>query len=331
MKGLVFENGNINLNPNLPIPQPSQTEVLVKVLLCGVCSTDLEIIKGYMGYQGILGHEFVGIVEKGPEHLIGQRIVGEINCSCWNCEYCKNNLNTHCPNRTTLGIDRHSGCFAEYICIPIRNVHVLPDSIPNDEAVFVEPLAAAFQILEQITVTSAQRVFVLGDGRLGQLCSRVLRTVLPPEQLTLIGHSEPKLSLAAAQGIHTCLESAFKQTAVADLVVDATGCAQGFLAALRLLKPRGILALKSTFVPSAQHPVDLSPVVINEITVVGSRCGPFGKAIDALREKSVCVTDLITHRVPLEQGPICLQKAQEKGVLKTLIEVSSAADELPAV
>ena len=285
----------------------------------GVCETDLQLIKGYMGFRGVLGHEFVGVAESGD--FAGQRVVGEINCACWRCDTCRSGLPTHCPNRTVLGILNHDGAFADLIAVPQRNLHRVPDSIPDDIAVFTEPVAAAFQIPAQIAIAGTERIVVLGDGRLGNLCTQVLASLA--DDVLIVGKHQEKLALLEAMGIKTALLSDQLPERSFDIVVDCTGSESGLPTALKLVRPRGTIVLKTT-VAGAQT-LAWAPFVIDEVTLVGSRCGPFDRALDALEHGLVDVEPLITDRFSLSNGLMALQRAQEKGVLKVLLEMEPSA------
>jgi len=297
-------------------PTPAAGEVLVRVIKAGVCETDLQLIKGYMGFRGVLGHEFVGVAESGP--FAGRRVVGEINCACWNCETCRKGLPTHCPNRTVLGILNHDGAFADLITVPQRNLHVVPDSLPDDVAVFTEPVAAAFQIPVQITIGRNDRIAVLGDGRLGNLCAQVLARL--SDHVLVIGKHPEKLVILSAMGIATVLLSDSMEERAFDIVVDCTGSESGLPTALRLVRPRGTIVLKTTV---AGHQVlAWAPFVIDEVTLVGSRCGPFDQALVALEQGQIQVAPLISERFDLSRGLDALARAQTKGILKVLIDVT---------
>ena len=290
--------------------------MLVNVSCAGVCETDLQLIKGYMGFRGVLGHEFVGVAMSGP--YAGQRVVGEINCSCWQCDTCRSGFPTHCPNRTVLGILNHDGAFADTIAVPQRNLHRVPDTIPDEIAVFTEPVAAAFQISAQISIRRQDRVVVLGDGRLGNLCAQVLARLA--DRVLVVGKHRQKLALLESMGIETRLLSDTLSERAADVVADCTGSESGLPTALKLVRPRGTIVLKTT-VAGAQT-MSWAPFVIDEVTLVGSRCGPFDRALAALEGGEVDVRPLISDRIGLSEGTRALERAQEKGVLKVLIEVS---------
>jgi threonine dehydrogenase-like Zn-dependent dehydrogenase len=313
MRALVLDD-EVRFRASVPVPVPTDGEVLVRVSCAGVCETDLQLIKGYMGFRGVLGHEFVGVAEAGP--LAGRRVVGEINCSCWRCDTCRTGFPTHCPNRTVLGILNHDGAFADFIAVPQRNLHLVPDSMPDDVAVFTEPVAAALQIPAQLAVRRQDRVLVLGDGRLGNLCAQVLARL--SDHLVVIGKHPEKLALLATMGIATALLSD-PVPERADIVVDCTGSDSGLPTALKLVRPRGTIVLKTT-VAGAQT-LAWAPFVIDEVTLVGSRCGPFEQALAALEQGRIDVRPLIAERFGLSDGLQALARAQTKGVLKVLLDV----------
>lgn len=324
------------------MPQPPAGEALIRVTRAGICNTDVEILKGYFGFKGVLGHEFVGVVERleiGDSRLandtqspisnlnsqfsspvsVGDRVVGEINCVP--CDSPSRNYfeRAQDPSRNTLGIDRRDGAFADYMVLPIINLHRVPAGVSDDEAVFVEPLAAACQILEQVHVKPADRVAVIGDGKLGLLCAQVLATV--PCELIALGRHANKLDILRRRGIQTKVVSPDETiTRRFDVVVECTGSAAGFDAARQMLRPRGTLVLKSTYQGLPQ--ANLTLLVVDEITVVGSRCGPFAAALRLLEQKRVDVQSLIHARYPLAQGVEALEHAQRAGVLKVLLEIS---------
>ena len=332
MRALIYQNNVLRLEKSYREPLPQEGEALVRVLLAGICNTDLEIIRGYMGFQGVLGHEFVGVVKEiygdaaqaQYSHLIGQRVVGEINAACHrgDCFYCQQNMPTHCPNRTTLGIVNRDGAFADYLTLPIENLHVVPDTLSDEEAVFVEPLAANFEIMEQVHVKPTERIIVLGDGKMGQLAAQVL--ALSGCEVTMVGKHEEKLALAAHRGIKTYLLQDVagmlpEGSRRVDMVVECSGSAQGLELAMRLVRPRGTIILKSTVADKSS--LHLAPIVIDEIRVQGSRCGPFEPALRALSQKSIDVLPLISARYTLNEGLAAFEHAGQKGVLKVLVQV----------
>lgn len=316
MRAIVLDQEGVRVEADRPAPSPADGEVLVRVRRAGICETDLQLIKGYMGFRGVLGHEFVGVAESGP--YIGRRVVGEINCACWRCETCRAGLPTHCPDRTVLGILNHDGAFADLIAVPQRNLHLVPDALDDDTAVFTEPVAAALQIPAQIGIRRTDRVVVLGDGRLGNLCAQVLAHL--SDRLLVVGKHPEKLALLAAKGIETALLGDVAHTRFADIVVDCTGSERGLPAALRLVRPRGTIVLKTTV--AGQQTLAWAPFVIDEVTLVGSRCGPFDQALAALASGRVDVRPLISERFDLSRGLEALERAQARGVLKVLLEVS---------
>lgn len=322
MNALVFDpdKGGLRLDPRHPEPDSRDGDTLVRVRQVGVCSTDLEIVKGYMNFRGVLGHEFVGIVEDSPDKkLIGQRIVGEINCVCGRCDLCMSGLSNHCRNRTVLGIQNHDGCFAELVRLPRANLHELPDDVDDDAAVFVEPLAAAFQIRKQLgsALTSKTWVTVLGDGRLGLLVAQVLHDA--GCAIRVVGRHEKKLGLCEKWGVKSRLVSDVRPRHDQDVVVDCTGSAEGFELACAMCRPRGTLVLKSTVADG--KPLNLAPVVVDELTVIGSRCGPFRPAIAALSERRVDVHSLVSRRMKLTDGVEAMRIAAAPGVLKVILSM----------
>ncbi|HIK09202.1 MAG TPA: alcohol dehydrogenase catalytic domain-containing protein [Oscillatoriaceae cyanobacterium M33_DOE_052] len=314
MKGIWLENRQLELRANLPIPEPPPGEALVRVLRAGVCNTDLELLRGYYPYTGILGHEFVGVVETGPEHLVNRRVVGEINAACGHCRFCLKGIPTHCENRTVLGIVNRNGAFAEFLILPEQNLHPVPDSVPTDVATFTEPLAAALEIQEQVSLGASERVLVVGDGKLGQLVAQTL--ALTGCDLLAIGRHREKLANLEARGIKTGLADAVKDRAF-DVAVECTGNPEGFAIARRGLRPRGTLVLKSTYAGNLS--IDASALVVDEITLIGSRCGPFKPALQLLAENKVDVVPLIQACYPLREGLAAFEHAQQRGVLKVLL------------
>jgi threonine dehydrogenase-like Zn-dependent dehydrogenase len=315
MRAIVLDD-QVTVTSGRPAPTPASGEVLVRVIRAGVCETDLQLIKGYMGFRGVLGHEFVGIAESGP--MAGQRVVGEINCACWTCATCRMGLPTHCPNRTVLGILNHDGAFADLIAVPQQNLHAVPDALSDDVAVFTEPVAAAFQIPVQVTIRPQDRVAVLGDGRLGNLCGQVLARL--SDHVLVIGKHPEKLAILASMGVATRLLSDSMDERAWDIVVDCTGSESGLPTALKLVRPRGTIVLKTTV--AGQQTLAWAPFVIDEVTLIGSRCGPFDRALAALEQGHVRVEPLIADRFDLSRGLDALERAQTKGILKVLLDVN---------
>lgn len=316
MKALRVSGGELSLQD---ISKPSNDgEALVRVLRSGICNTDLEIARGYAGFSGTIGHEFVGVVESANDRLlIGKRVVGEINAGCGACELCRRGDPRHCPNRTVLGIHGRDGAHAEFLRLPDANLIEVPEAVSDNSAVFVEPLAAAFGITEQVKIESKEKVAVIGDGKLGLLCTRSLSTICG--EITQLGKHRAKLDLAEKYGNVTgiMLEDAPALAREFDIVVEASGSESGFDTALNLLKPRGKLVLKSTFHGSTTW--QASRVVVDEITIVGSRCGRFAPALELLSTKAVEVEDLISDELPLSRGVDAMKHAAEPGVLKVLL------------
>ena len=314
MRALVWNGRKLCFERSHPTPKSDDRTALVHVLLAGICSTDLQIFKGYMGFQGIPGHEFVGEVKEGPTELVGKRVAGEINFACGRCEFCLRGLGRHCPERKVMGILGADGSFADYMSVPIENLHLVPESLSNEDAVFTEPLAAAFEISEQIQFNSTDDILVLGDGKLGLLCAQALR--LTGAHVNLLGKHENKVSLLKGLGIHTIMLSDWKPR-LFNVVVEATGSSSGLKMALEIVRPRGTLVLKSTL--AEPHTLSLAPLVINEITVVGSRCGPFLPALQALAKEEVNVSSLIDGIYSLADGAQAVAHAARSGALKVML------------
>jgi threonine dehydrogenase-like Zn-dependent dehydrogenase len=312
VRALRWDGNRLTLARDLPDPAPGPGEALVRVHRAGICRTDLEITRGYLGFRGTPGHEWVGHVVRAEDAgLVGARVVGEINFACGACPTCVAGLERHCPTRRVLGIVGADGAFADHVVLPARNLHRVPDAVPDVAAVFVEPLAAAFEVLEQIPVAAGMRAVVLGDGKLGLLVAQVLTGA--GARVVLVGHHAKKLERARQLGIDTG-----PAERGADLVVDATGSAQALAAALATVRPRGTIVLKTTV--AGEHRLDLAAAVINEVTVVGSRCGPFGPALAALASGRISVAPLVDAVYPLNDAVEAFARAAEPGVLKVEIE-----------
>ncbi len=316
MRAVLFD-GNLKLSSDYPAPKRQPGESLIRVKLAGICNTDLEITKGYMGYSGVLGHEFVGVVEESDEpRLRNKRVVGEINIGCNECEACTSGMRTHCSSRTVLGIMGRDGAMADLCALPDSNLHEVPEAVPDEAAVFCEPLAAAFEILAQVPVEPDQKTVVLGDGKLGLLVAQVLKTT--GADVLLLGHSSEKLLLARNWGVRTALADELRAE-TADVVVDCTGSTDGFATALGIVRPRGTIVVKTTV--AERFSINLAPLVINEITVVGSRCGPFEPALNALADGSVRVREMITDIFPLVRAPEAFERASRREAIKVLLRM----------
>ena len=319
MRAVVFDNG-LKLDKNYAKPSPRKGEALIKVNTIGICNTDYEITKGYMGYKGVLGHEFTGVVEEinaDDKSLLNKRVVGEINCGCGECEWCHQGLERHCPNRSTLGIWQREGCFAEYVCLPVKNLLEIPENVTDEEAVFTEPLAAALEILEQIHIPPYKKVVVLGDGKLGLMIALALNAA--GLDLVLIGKHENKLEIAKNQGVKTKLLSDVEIKKEYDFVVEATGSISGFETSLALTKPRGTLILKSTIAASKEF--NFAPVVVDEITIVGSRCGQFAPALRLLESGRIDVKPFISDVFELDEAIEAFERNKEKSSIKVIVKV----------
>jgi len=315
MRALVFDN-TLRFDARHADPQVGDGDTLLRVRQAGICATDLEITKGYMGFRGVLGHEFVADVVESPDKtLVGQRVAGEINIVCGRCDLCVSGLSNHCRNRSVLGILNHDGAFADHVRLPAINLHPVPRTIDDDQAAFIEPLAAAFQVLKQIKLDGRKWVTVLGDGRLGLLVAQVLRNAGCP--VRVIGKHPDKLALCEKWQIRSRPLDDIIPRHDQDVVVDCTGSAAGLELAVQMVRPRGTVVLKSTF--ASGKPLNLAPVVVDEITIIGSRCGPFREAIRALSERQVDVTSLIYRRMRLEQGVEAMDLARRPGVLKIIL------------
>jgi threonine dehydrogenase-like Zn-dependent dehydrogenase len=314
MQALYWNGNELVFERSYRAPVVEKSAALIKVHLAGICSTDLQIFKGYMGFKGVPGHEFIGSVSEGPSGLIDKRVVGEINFGCGDCAACRSDLSRHCPNRRVMGILNADGAFAEYVSVPVTNLHIVPESISDEEAVFTEPLAAAFEILTQIQLNPGDDVLILGDGKLGNLCAQALR--LTGAKVTALGKHADKLALIKKAGVRT-IQLRDWQPRLFDIVVEATGSASGLELALGAVRPRGTLILKSTI--AGNHQVSLAPVVINEINVIGSRCGPFSDALEALAARQVSVTPLIDAVYSLSDGVAAVERAGRPAARKILL------------
>lgn len=317
MRGLWLENRTLTYREDLPTPEPGPGEALVRVRLAGICATDLEMVRGYYPFTGVLGHEFVGEVVAAPDapDWVGRRVVGEINLTCGQCRLCRMGLPTHCENRTVLGILGHDGVFAEFVTLPLANLHPVPEAVPDEMAVFTEPLAAALEIQQQVQVRPTDRVLVIGVGRLGTLIAWTLS--LTGAEVAAVVRRPRQRDLLAPYGV-TLLAVDEVAPAAWDLVVEATGNPEGLALARRALRPRGTLVLKSTY--AGETTLHLAPFVVDEVTVVGSRCGPFPAALRHLAAGRIDPRPLIEARYPLAQGTEAFAHAAQPGVFKVLLE-----------
>ena len=316
MRSIWLEDQKLSLRDDIPVPTVAEGDALIKMRLAGVCSTDLELIKGYYPYHDILGHEFVGEVVQAPgsEGLISKRVVGEISIYCGTCEACLRGRPSHCERRKTLGIHDHPGVFAEYLSLPVKNLHLVPDSVSDEEAVFTELLAAALEIKQQVQIKPDMKVLIVGAGRLGMLIAQTL--ALTGCQLKVVVRREAPKKLLSGFGI-TCITADEIEQGKYDLVVEVTGSFRGFSISRRAVRPRGTLLLKSTFAGDVTF--DLSSIVVDEISMIGSRCGPFAPALRLLEAKKVDPLPLINSRFPLARGIEAIERAGQPGVLKVLI------------
>ena len=311
-----LEDGRVEVR-RTPRPRRPEGFALIRLLRGGICNTDLELQRGYYGYRGVPGHEFVGeVVEADNSGLKGRRVVGEINLACGRCEWCARGLGRHCPARMVLGIVRHPGAFREFLTLPEQNLHVVPDELDTDTAVFVEPVAAACEILDQVTIPEGERVVVLGDGKLGLLVAQVLQ--VSGASVHLFGRHREKLRIAEAAGVAVEIAKSKVPAAEFDYVVEATGSPEGLHQAARMVRPRGTIVMKSTV--HGMIKMDTAPLIVNEITLVGSRCGRFEPALKLLASKKIRVGDMIAGRMPLQDASKAFERAGRKGTLKILLD-----------
>ena len=317
MRAVTFD-GNLRYDPDYPDPVSGEGECLVRVHLAGICATDLQITRGYMKFTGVLGHEMVGTVVAGSPAWRDRRVVCEINCVCRTCEMCQAGLANHCRNRTVLGIAGRDGCFADLIAVPERNLHAVPDVVTDEEAVFVEPLAAAYQVLAQCRIEPRMKVSVVGPGRLGLLVAQVLATT--GCRLTVVGRNPKKLLLAEKKGVQGIRIDELVPRQDRDVVVECTGSPEGLKIALDLVRPRGTIVLKSTYAEPA--PLNLAPLVVHEVNLRGSRCGPFPEAINALARQAVDVRSMISHTFPLDRALEAFEAAGNPENVKILLKVN---------
>jgi threonine dehydrogenase-like Zn-dependent dehydrogenase len=315
MLSVNLDSGRVGIE-NVSLPERPQVFALIRLLMGGICNTDLELQRGYYGFSGTPGHEFVGeVVACDSAALLGKRVVGEINLACTHCLWCLRGLGRHCPNRTVLGVVQHPGAFREFLTLPERNLHVVPDSIPTESAVFTEPLGAACEILDQVSIPAGGAVAVLGDGKLGLLISQMLSA--HGCRVHQFGRHKDKLAIAARAGVTVEIAGENLPEAEYEWVVDATGSASGLRTAVRMTQPRGTVILKSTI--HGEVPVDTAPVIVNEITLVGSRCGRFEPALQLLAAGKVDVTSMISEEFSLANATEAFSRAALPGVMKVLL------------
>src|SRR5579864_788646 len=315
MLAVHLENRHVKVK-KVPRPRRPEGFALIRLLCGGICNTDLELQRGYYDFSGVPGHEFIGeVVEAGDRTLIGRRVVGEINLNCGACDWCRKGLGRHCPKRSVLGIVKHPGAFREFLTLPESNLHVVPDSVPNEIAVFTEPLAAACEILDQISFPCSAQVAVLGDGKLGLLIAQVLHAY--GLRVHQFGRHKEKLRISAHAGVQAEVVREQVPAARYNWVVDATGSPRGLADAIRMVRPRGTVIMKSTV--HGGTALDSAAVIVNEVTLVGSRCGRFEPALELLKNGTVNVADMISERMRLDQAPIAFLRASKPGVLKVLL------------
>lgn len=320
MAAAVFD-GRLRYVTDYPVPVRQPGSALIRVRTAGICRTDRELMQGYLDFQGVPGHEFIGVVEESDDPAwTGRRVVGDINAACGRCEWCTRGLGRHCPHRTTLGIVNHDGCLADYCVLPAANLLELPTAIPDERAILLEPLSAACEILEQLPIRGEEHIVVIGDGPLGMLCAWALATV--GSNVTLLGHHAEKLALAQWRGIKTAAAADFAVPGGADIVVEATGSPEGIAEAIKLCRPRGIIVLKSTI--ALPQNINLAPIVINEISVVGSRCGQLSDGLRMMQEyPDMPLPTMITARYPLVRVEAAFMRAAQSDALKVLVDISS--------
>ena len=323
MRAVWLENQILSFRDGLPAPEPTKNEALVKVRCAGICGTDLELVKGYYAFKGIPGHEFVGEIVEAPAapQRTGQRVVADINIACGECTDCLAARRHHCKDRRVMGIKNHNGAFADYLCLPLRNLMPVPSTVSDDAAVFAEPLAAALQIQQQVHIGEADRVLLIGAGRLGQLIAQTLVPVAG--ELTVVARYQSQQALLSAHNIAWIPESDIHQSAF-DIVIEATGSATGLAMACQAVRPRGIIVLKSTYkdMNGKKWPLHFSSLVVDEITLVGSRCGPIPAALAQLEEKRINPSTLIAKRYSLNNALAAFEYAAAPGVLKVLIQMA---------
>jgi alcohol dehydrogenase len=314
MKAVCLDSGQVSVQET-PDPQRLPGFALIRMRAAGICNTDLELQRGYYQFQGVPGHEFVGeVLESDAPDLIGRRVAGEINLPCGHCDFCAIGLGRHCANRSVLGIVKHPGAFAELLTLPDQNLHVLSSEVSDEEAVFIEPLAAACEVLDQVVLLPGEKVAVLGDGKLGLLMAQVLHA--HGAQVTVFGRHRSKLAIVAVHGIAVSTSEEYPG-GYFPLVVECTGSAAGLHTAIQMVRPRGTVVMKSTVHEKVS--IDTAPVIVNEISLIGSRCGRFEPAIQLLQDRKIDVHSLLSAEFPLDQAPAAFAEAARKGVLKVLL------------
>jgi alcohol dehydrogenase len=322
LRAIVLDD-ELRFDPSYPDPKPEDGDCLVRVIRAGVCATDLAITRGYMNYQGVLGHEFVGVVEQGPKAWVGKRVVADINVVCRRCDMCLAGLSPHCRRRTVLGIDGRGGCFADLIAVPERNLYGIPDSVSDAAATFVEPVAAACQVLAQASIEPRMKVTVVGAGRLGLLVAQLLKET--GCKLDVVGRRPERLLFCEKKGIQGVLLDDLVPKQDRDVVVECSGVPDGLKVAMELVRPRGSIMLKSTYADqdAAATPLNLAPIVVHEISLIGSRCGPFPEAINALARQAIDVETMISQTLPIEQGVEALAAAAKPENLKVHLAINA--------
>ena len=317
MRAITFDK-RLDFTSSRPAPVPAAEECLVRVSLAGICTTDLQIVRGYMGFAGVLGHEMVGTVEEGPPAWRGKRVTCEINCVCTECDMCQAGLANHCRRRTVMGIAGRDGCFADQVAVPERNLHEVPEAVTDEEAVFIEPLAAAWQVVKQIPIEEHMNVAVVGSGKLGLLVAQVINTF--DCRLEVVGRNPKTLLLCEKKHIRATRAEDLVPRNDRDLVVECTGSPAGMELALGMVRPRGTVALKSTYAGPGQ--LDLAPAVIHEVNIVGSRCGPFAEAINCLARRQIEVRSMISRALTIERGVEAFEAAADPNNVKVLLKIN---------
>lgn len=320
MRAIVFD-GQLRFDANRPDPRPGDGECLIRIHQAGICATDLHIIKGYMGFRGVPGHEFVGTVFNSSPAWQGKRVVAEINCVCRKCDMCQTGLANHCRSRRVIGIADHDGAFADYVCVPERNLHEVPAGLSDEEAVFIEPLAAAYQVVTQCSIDPRMKVSVVGSGRLGLLVAQVL--ALTGCKLCVVGRNRAKLEFCEKKGIQAIHLDDLSAKQDQEIVVECSGAPAGMDVALRLVRPRGTIVLKSTYGDGDAKGPNLAAAVVNEVRIIGSRCGPFQEAINALARGAIEVRTMISKAYPLDKGVEAFAAAGDPRNLKVMIRMDA--------